>query len=220
VALERAEGQLSVELATASYRSFAPQMGVPVATSLGRPKWPLSYDLTDEVRALMPWGLLGKDLSDDEFTARYRERLEKTGPETLSRVFHAISRKHDGARLVLLCFGTCSRASFATGGSQRTGSRSALASTSPSCRGCAARLVRRCSSTRRPMRDSDLAQLRAGEARDRLLRAALLVLQVELGNPRRLDDVLGEVDFEMAAADEFENAAREWVRMLDAGDGQ
>jgi uncharacterized protein (DUF488 family) len=43
-------------------------------------------------------------MSDDEFTARYRERLDKTGTAKLWRVFHAISRKHGGARLVLMCF--------------------------------------------------------------------------------------------------------------------
>lgn len=93
---------MSVELATASYRTFIPAMGVPVATSLGRPKFPISYELTEEVGALKPFGLL--DLDGAEFTARYRDRLEKVGTAKLWRVFHAISRKHDGARLVLLCY--------------------------------------------------------------------------------------------------------------------
>lgn len=117
---------MSVDLATASYRTFVPAMGVPVATSLGRPKFPIGYELTEEVGALKPFGLL--DLKDDaEFTASFRERLEKVGTAKLWRVFHAISRKHDGARLVLLCFEDvlagqfCHRRVFADWWRERTG---------------------------------------------------------------------------------------------------
>jgi hypothetical protein len=92
---------VTVELATASYRSFIPQMGIAVATSLGRPKWPLSYELVEEVHALKPWGLM--EVPDSEFNERFRARLEKTGVAKLQRVFHAISGKHKGQRLVLLC---------------------------------------------------------------------------------------------------------------------
>jgi hypothetical protein len=95
---------VSVDLATASYRSFHPIMGVPVQTSIGRPRFPLRYELADEVRALMPWGLFGKGLAPPEFVAHYRARLNKTGVDKLRRVFYAISAKHEGARLVLLCF--------------------------------------------------------------------------------------------------------------------
>jgi len=119
---------VNVDLATASYRSFVPAMGVAIATSLGRPKWPLHYELSEEVRALMPSGLFGKDLSDAEFAARYRERLDKTGVAKLQRVFHAISAKHGGARLVCLCFEDvlgreqlCHRRTFADWWQERTG---------------------------------------------------------------------------------------------------
>jgi hypothetical protein len=79
-------------------------MGVPVKTSIGRPKFPIPYELTEEVRRLMPWGLFGTNLSADEFTAGYVERLEKVGVVALLRQFDAIARRHGGARLVLLCF--------------------------------------------------------------------------------------------------------------------
>ncbi len=120
---------MSIELATGRYSTFELAMGVPVATSLGRPKFSITYALDEEVGALKPWGLLGKGLSEDEFTARYRGRLDKTGVGKLQRVFHAISRKYDGARLVLLCFEDvhagqfCHRRVFAEWWEEYTGQR-------------------------------------------------------------------------------------------------
>jgi len=95
------------ELATARYADFISAMGVPVVTSLGRPRFPLSYKLTEEVGHLKPWGLFGKGLSHDDFTAPYRQRLDKIGPDALGRHFQTISRRHGGARIVLLCFERC-----------------------------------------------------------------------------------------------------------------
>jgi hypothetical protein len=97
-------GQVTVELATASYHSWVRGMGVPVATSLGRPKRSLSfgYELVEEVGALKPWGLL--DAPDEVFTERYRARLDKLSTSKLWRIFHTISARYDGARLVLLCW--------------------------------------------------------------------------------------------------------------------
>jgi hypothetical protein len=92
------------DLATSRYADFTSAMGVPVQTSIGRPRWPLSYELTESAKRLMPWGLLGKDISEDDFTAHYRARLDKVGVDVLAATFEAISKRHDGARLVLLCF--------------------------------------------------------------------------------------------------------------------
>jgi hypothetical protein len=123
--LER-RAEITVELATASYKSFIPAMGVPVATSSGRPKFSIRYELTEEVGALKPWGLL--DIDDDEvFTERYRARLDKVGVGKLQRVFHAISAKHGGSRLVLLCWETvehgqpCHRRTWADWWTEQTG---------------------------------------------------------------------------------------------------
>jgi hypothetical protein len=119
---------MTVSLATASYRSFVPRMGVPVQTSLGRPKYGLPYELVEELHALKPWGLFGTDMADDEFERKYRARLDKTGTSKLWRVFHAISRKHDGARLVLLCHEdvlgrqqSCHRSMFSRWWAEQTG---------------------------------------------------------------------------------------------------
>jgi hypothetical protein len=91
-------------------------MGVPICTSLGRPKYPLPYSLDEEVHALKPWGLL--DTPEPEFTEKYIVRLEKVGTTKLWRVFHAISNQYDGRRLVLLCHerdaAECHRSTFAS----------------------------------------------------------------------------------------------------------
>jgi len=110
----------------AATRPSSPQWGLRF-TSIGRPRFPISYELTEEVGPLKPWGLFGKDLSDDEFGPAYRERLEKVGIDKLQRVFQAISRKCDGRRLVLLCFEdvlagqSCHRRAFADWWTERTG---------------------------------------------------------------------------------------------------
>jgi hypothetical protein len=115
------------ELATSRYADFTPAMGVPVQTSIGRPKFPIRYDLTEEVRDLMPRGLFGKDLSETEFTARYRGRLDKIGVDRLRRQFDAISRRHGGERLICLCYEDvhagqfCHRRIFADWWQERTG---------------------------------------------------------------------------------------------------
>jgi hypothetical protein len=95
---------MTLELATARYADFILPMGVPVQTSIGRPKFPIRYDLTEEAKRLMPWGLVGKGMSDVDFTDHYRARLEKAGPDALRRLFYGISGRHGGARVVLLCF--------------------------------------------------------------------------------------------------------------------
>ncbi len=95
---------MSLDLATASYRTFHPSMGVPVQTSLGQPKWPLGYDLTEEARVLMPWGLFDKDLSDDEFTAKYRARLDKACVDRITASLALVASRHRDERLVLLCY--------------------------------------------------------------------------------------------------------------------
>jgi hypothetical protein len=114
---------MTLELATCSYRDFDPAMGVPVQISIGRPKFPLRYDLTEQVRSLMPWGLLGAD----DFVCRYRERLEQIEPGVLTGTFASISERHGGARLVALCFEDvhagqfCHRRVFAAWWHERTG---------------------------------------------------------------------------------------------------
>jgi hypothetical protein len=118
---------VTFELATSSYRSFDAEMGIPVAASLGRPKWPLRYTLEHEARRLAPWGLF--DVKDPaEFTRRYRERLDRLDLDALVAKFEAISAQHGGRRVVLLCFEDltkpgefCHRRVFADFWQERTG---------------------------------------------------------------------------------------------------
>jgi hypothetical protein len=115
------------DLATSRYADFTPAMGVPVQTSIGRPKFPLSYELVEEVKRIMPWGLFGKDkdLSEDKFTTHYIGRLEKVGVDALTAMFEVISQRHGGARVVLLCFEPvdqfCHRRVFARWFEEQTG---------------------------------------------------------------------------------------------------
>jgi Protein of unknown function, DUF488 len=115
-------------LATGRYQTFTPSQGVPVQASLGRPKFPLDYELRETVRELMPWGLLDKKLSDDEFTRRYRQRLDRLDLDALRAQFDAISKRHE-KRPVLLCFEDvhagefCHRRVFADFWQERTGRR-------------------------------------------------------------------------------------------------
>ncbi len=91
-------------LATGRYATFRPSLGVPVQASLGRPKFPIRYELHEEIRELMPRGLFGKELSEAEFTGRYRQRLDQLDLDALRAQFDAISKRNGHKRVVLLCF--------------------------------------------------------------------------------------------------------------------
>jgi Protein of unknown function, DUF488 len=116
-------------LATHRYATFRRSMGVSVQTSLGRPRFPIAYELHEQVRELMPRGLFGKGLSEAEFTRQYRELLDRLDLDALRAQFDAISKRHDNARVVLLCFEDvhagqfCHRRVFADWFHERTGQR-------------------------------------------------------------------------------------------------
>jgi uncharacterized protein (DUF488 family) len=75
---------------------------VPVGVSIGKPKFPLGYECV-YLRRAAPWGL--REIADnDEFTRRYRERLDSIGIALVRRRFRSISAEHDDRGLVLLCF--------------------------------------------------------------------------------------------------------------------
>jgi hypothetical protein len=91
-------------LLTGRYHTHRSEHGVPIATSIGKPRWPLPYTLEHEVRDLMPWGLFGRDLAWAEFERRYRARLDRIGVARLRAQFDAIAAEHPGRPLVLLCW--------------------------------------------------------------------------------------------------------------------
>jgi hypothetical protein len=91
------------ELATVNYQRFRPEMGVPVQSSNGHPRWPLPYKIEEKAPLTYPPRNI-MALSREEFRVHYRAHLERAGVEGHSRVFQAIADRHGGQRLVLLCF--------------------------------------------------------------------------------------------------------------------
>ena len=116
---------MTIQLLTGRYPTHKAKHGVAVATSIGKPRWPLPYDLDHEVRDLMPWGLFGEDLPWPEFEAAYRARLDRIGVDRLQRQFNAITDEHPGRAVVLLCWEkpgeACHRRVFAAWWQDRTG---------------------------------------------------------------------------------------------------
>ena len=94
-----------VGLATSRYADFHPSMGVPVRITVGRPRFALRYEIAANVPELAPYGGIF-DIRDDrdEFTRRYRARLDQIGVDAIFAKLERIAAEHDGRRLVLLCF--------------------------------------------------------------------------------------------------------------------
>ncbi len=113
-----------VELATCSWRDYEPSMGVAVRITLGRPpRW--FRHPHEEVRLLAPPPAVFRLKDDAAFEAAYRQHLEAVGTEQLMRRFRNFSEKHNGRRLVLLCFESrvedCHRGQFARFWFEQTG---------------------------------------------------------------------------------------------------
>lgn len=95
-----------------------------VRISLGAPKWPVGYTIAGEIRELMPFGLL--QINDrDLYEKRYRERLDKIGPDRIQEV---LDRFGVDKPVVLLCYEDvrdpsqwCHRSMFAQWWLERTG---------------------------------------------------------------------------------------------------
>lgn len=87
------------ELATASYRLWRPDLGFPVRTSIGPPRF-LQAPLV-EWPTVYPWGLFGADLDHDIYRRRYRHRLHRNTPKVLAELAD-LQAGYD-APLVLLC---------------------------------------------------------------------------------------------------------------------
>ncbi len=108
---------------------------VKVRTTVGNPRGALATGVVARIAEVTPYGLFGQGLSQEEFTACYRERLESFGVERLRRRFAEVSEAHGGKDLVLLCFedvlhpgadgrvGFCHRRVFAEWWEEKTGER-------------------------------------------------------------------------------------------------
>lgn len=99
-----------IEIATCSYGEFRQELGVPVRTSVGFPKWfPDQNGMFDweNVHPKFYW----KQLPYQEFRKRYMAMLDAHGPEKLRGdllyMAEQYARHNDGRvpdRFVLLCF--------------------------------------------------------------------------------------------------------------------
>lgn len=77
----------------------------PVGISIGRPKWPLGYDLEDQCFSLAPKGYM-LNMSLEQFKPAYFEKLEAIGTERIiERVLrYSEEAERQGKELVLLCY--------------------------------------------------------------------------------------------------------------------
>lgn len=98
-----------------------------VRISLGTPKWPLGYSIDAEMPDLMPFGLLNKYDTYDEFKGPYFDRLNQKG---VQRILAQLQRfEQRGKDVVLLCYedirkgpdNWCHRRAFAEWWMQQTG---------------------------------------------------------------------------------------------------
>jgi hypothetical protein len=96
----------------------------PVATTVGKPKFSLRYELAGACALIAPLGVFGRDLSDEEFEAGYRARLDSFGvPEIRADLVKLVG---DWPGCVLLCFcdlaqSRCHRRLFSRWWQERTG---------------------------------------------------------------------------------------------------
>lgn len=87
-------------IGTARYQKFEQWMGVPIATSTGKPKW---MPQIEKIDALTPYGIFGQYDTEFSFRVAYLKRLDSKEAE-IKAALQALSRKYPGQRLVLLCW--------------------------------------------------------------------------------------------------------------------
>ena len=113
-----------IELATCSWRKYRPEQGLAVRITLGKPPAWFRHE-HEEIRLLAPPPRVFRLDDWGEFIRAYTQHLEAVGVDRLRRVFDGLSQRHDGARLVLLCFESdprdCHRALFSSFWQRETG---------------------------------------------------------------------------------------------------
>ncbi|MBT3167986.1 hypothetical protein HTV80_33595 [Streptomyces sp. Vc74B-19] len=94
-----------MDLATCTYQEFTPDMGAPIRTTAGFPRFPLGYELAGHARLITPTReLLAQNLPRDAYEFSYRRLLNGHGIQRIYAELAALSARAGGARLVLLCF--------------------------------------------------------------------------------------------------------------------
>jgi hypothetical protein len=116
---------MTVRLRTGRYQTFDPSMGTPVRVTVGRPKFPLDYEIAAEIDELKPLGRIF-NLSGEEFEQAFRAHLEGIGVDRIRERFAEVAAEHPEP-LVLLCFEdvlagqACHRRTFAHWWNEQTG---------------------------------------------------------------------------------------------------
>lgn len=94
-----------MELATCTYQEFTPDMGAPIRTTAGHPRFPLGYELAGHARLVTPTReLLAQNLPRDAYEFSYRRILNSYGIDRIYAELAGLAARNAGARLVLLCF--------------------------------------------------------------------------------------------------------------------
>ncbi|MBT2453276.1 hypothetical protein [Streptomyces sp. ISL-86] len=94
-----------LRLATCTYQEFAPHMGTPVRTTVGYPRFSLSYQLGGHAKLITPTRDLLKINAQDAYEFSYRRLLNGNGLDNIRRELMSIAGANDlDSPLVLLCF--------------------------------------------------------------------------------------------------------------------
>lgn len=100
---------------------------IPVRISVGAPRFALAFPLAESCPLLFPRREMLK-LGYHEYRRRFRHNLHKTGVRRIREQLEAISQRHGGKGIVLLCFEDvakpgewCHRTLFAEWWEQQTG---------------------------------------------------------------------------------------------------
>lgn len=91
------------ELFTSQYQRFDPASGLPIRTTVGRPRFRLPYTLIEDLDGLTPdrrWLSLGYEPYRDV----YRQMLDQHTAPRLQAGFTVIAERYGDHRLVFLCF--------------------------------------------------------------------------------------------------------------------
>jgi hypothetical protein len=95
----------SVRIATCTYQEFTPDMGTPVRTTVGHPRFALNYRLARHAQLITPTRDLLGIKARDAYEFSYRRLLNSRGIDAIYEELRAIAGSHDlEAPLVLLCF--------------------------------------------------------------------------------------------------------------------
>lgn len=127
-------GDFGFTLSTCGFRAFRPEMGVPVRTSNGKPRYHLNYPLMYKAECVFPRWALVKMSDMSRFSQLYQEDLDKLDFQIFVDTFEAIAQHNAGAQsvldgmkpnLVLMCFEAdvrqCHRGAFAQWWNAKTG---------------------------------------------------------------------------------------------------